>query len=215
MRFLHPVLFLVFSVLSTYGWAASPTEEDDSRFKAVALSGAVTVYRDERDETARFRVGDTTDEGDNVSTGAQSEVLLRLSGKAYVHLGSHTKVHISRLRNGDKGPQVRLNLLTGHLWCQLDQAPRALFEVSAKSLIVRCHGTLFEVLRQKDAVRVMAYEGAVVTVSHGQTKIAKEGELVQYANDQFRYKHHLQGSDEDRLTQWKARLLKLQALKPH
>jgi hypothetical protein len=70
-------------------------------------------------------------------------------------------------------------------------------------------------LRQKDAVRVMADEGAVVTVSHGRSKIAKEGELVQYANDEFRYKHHLQGSDEDRLAQWKAHLSKLQAQKPH
>jgi ferric-dicitrate binding protein FerR (iron transport regulator) len=139
--------------------------------------------------------------------------LLRLPGKGYVYLGAHTKVHISRLRIGDKGLQIRLNLLTGDLWCQLDQNPKYLFEVSAKGLIARCHGTLFETFRQKDAVRVTVYEGPVVTVAHAKVKIAKSGEVVQYIQDRFRYKHRVKTSDEERLTQWKAHEAVLQGEK--
>jgi ferric-dicitrate binding protein FerR (iron transport regulator) len=111
------------------------------------------------------------------------------------------------LSSGDKNLQVRLNLLTGDLWCQLDQAPENMaFEVSMQSLICRCHGTLFEALRQKDALRLNAYDGPIVTVSRGEVKMAKTGEVTQYIQDKFRYKHRLKNSDDDHLNQWKTHL---------
>jgi hypothetical protein len=182
-------------------------QEDDGRFKTLWARGSVMAYHDERDETAALRVSQTIDDGDNVSTGAKSEVLLRLPGKGYVYLGPHTKIHISRLRSSDKGLQVRLNLLAGDLWCQLDHAPKNMvFETSMQNLICRCHGTLFEAVRQKDAVRISAFEGSVVTVSHAQVKMAKAGEVTQYIQNKFRYKHRLKSSDENRLEQWKSHL---------
>jgi hypothetical protein len=215
MKVLQSFLWVTFFLLVyTPVLKAAPAEEEETRFKAVALSGSVTVYHDERDETVRMRKGDKTDDGDNVFTGAKSEVLLRLPGKGLVHLGPHTQLHISRLRNGDKGLQVRLNLLAGDLWCQLDENPKYLFEVSAKGLIARCHGTLFETIRQKDAVRITVYEGPVVTVAHAIVKIAKSGEVVQYIQDRFRYKHRVKTSDEEHLAQWKAHLAALQGEKP-
>ena len=92
-------LFLVAAFI-LWAWAGTAkAQEDETRFKVLALSGSVTVFHDERDETV-LRVGDHTDDGDNISTGAKSEVWLRLPGKGYVYLGPHTKVHISRLRAG-------------------------------------------------------------------------------------------------------------------
>jgi ferric-dicitrate binding protein FerR (iron transport regulator) len=147
------------------------------------------------------------DDGDNIFTGAKGQTLLRLAGKAYIYLGPHTKIHITRLRLGDKGLQARLNLITGDLWCQLDQAPKNMtLEVSMKGLTCRCHGTLFEAIRQKNSVRINAFDGPVVTVSHGQVKMAKTGEVTQYIQDKFRYKHRLKDSDNSRLADWKTRL---------
>ncbi len=194
---------------------AAALEEDETRFRVVALSGSVTAYHDERDETVRVKVKDQVDDGDNVSTGAKSDILLRLPGKGYVYLGPHTAIHISRLRAGDKGLQVRLNLLTGTLWCRMDQAPRYPFEISAKSLIARCHGTLVKAERQKDAVRVTAFDGPIVMVAHAKVKMAKTGEVMQYIQDQFRYKHRLKASDNERLIQWQAHFIEMQTQKPH
>jgi len=192
-------------------WAGA-TEEDDSRLTVCWVSGPVTAYHDERDETARLRIAEHVDDGDNILTGSKGEALFRLPGKAYVFLGPHTKIHISRLRTGDKYLQVRLNLLNGDLWCQLDQSPQnMIFEVSMQSLIFRCHGTLFETIRQKDAVRLNAFNGPVVTVSHGEVKIAKTGEVTQYIQDKFSYKHRLKDSDHDRLDHWKAHLVDILA----
>jgi len=210
------VLGLVLSLwLNPSGISAAPLEEDDSRLAAWWISGPVTAYHDERDETGRLRLSESVDDGDNISTGAKGEALLRLPGKAYVYLAPHTKIHISRLRSGDKGLQVRLNLITGDLWCQLDQVPKNMtFEASMRSLICRCHGTLFEAIRQKNAVRINAFDGPVVTVSHGQVKIAKTGEVTQYIQDKFRYKHRLKSSDSGRLEQWKTHLTDILAKRP-
>ncbi len=195
-------------------WAA-PIEEDESRLTVWWVSGPVTAYHYERDETNRLRIAEKVDDGDNVLTGAKGEALLRLPGKAYIFLGPHTKIHISRLRSEDKNLQVRLNLLTGDIWCQLDQSPQNMaFEVSMQSLICRCHGTLFEAIRQKDAVRLNAFNGPVVTVSHGEVKIAKTGEVTQYIQSKFSYKHRLKNSDNDRLNQWKTHLADILAKTP-
>ncbi|HXL74169.1 MAG TPA: FecR domain-containing protein [bacterium] len=197
------------------GCGATPVDEDDSRLTVWWIGGPVTAYHDERDETARLRIAESVDEGDNVLTGAKSEALLRLPGKACIFLGPHTKIHISRLRSGDKNLQIRLNLLTGDLWCQLDRSPQNMtFEVSMQSLICRCHGTLFEAIRQKDAVRLNAYNGPVVTVSRGEVKMAKTGEITQYIQDKFSYKHRLKNSDDDHLAQWKAHLADILAKTP-
>jgi hypothetical protein len=211
MRKLFGQVMSIFMLLACWAgvspaWPAA-LDEDDGRLTVWWISGPVTAYHYERDETNRLRVADKVDEGDNVLTGSKGEALLRLPGKAYVYLGPHTKIHISRFRSGDKNLQVRLNLLTGDLWCQLDQVSQNLtFEVSIQSLICRCHGTLFEALRQKDALRLNAYDGPIVTVSHGEVKMAKTGEITQYIQDKFRYKHRLKNSDMDRLNQWKAHL---------
>jgi hypothetical protein len=182
-------------------------QEDESRFKTLFVNGSVNAYHDERDETSKLKTGESVDDGDNVSTGAKSEIFLKLPGKAYVYLGPHTKIHISRLRSGDKGLQVRLNLLSGDLWCQLEKEPKNMvFEVSSQDLICRCHGTLFEATRLKNAMRIDSFEGSVVTVSRGQVKIAKAGEVTQYIQNKFRYKHRLKASDESRLEKWKTHL---------
>ncbi|GEM_PF-1305706 len=207
--------FVLMLFLKPSGCGAAPMDEDDSRLTVWWISGPVTAYHYERDETTRLRVADKVDEGDNVLTGSKGEALLRLPGKAYVYLEPHTKIHISRFRAGDKNLQVRLNLLTGDLWCQLDQVSQNLtFEVSIQSLICRCHGTLFEALRQKDALRLNAYDGPLVTVSHGEVKMAKTGEITQYIQDKFRYKHRLKNSDNDHLNQWKAHLAYILAKTP-
>jgi len=209
------ILFLVLFLGLVKPLWATPAEEDDSRLNVWWTSGPATAYHDERDETNRLRVSESVDEGDNISTGAKGQALLRLAGKAYVYLGPHTKIHISRLRPGEKNLQVRINLITGDIWCQLDQTPHnMIFETSMRSLICRCHGTLFEVIRQKNAARINAYDGPVVTVSHSQVKMAKTGEVTQYIQDKFRYKHRLKDSDTSRLEDWKTHLTDILAHSP-
>ncbi len=181
-------------------------QEEDTRFRVVKIQGSASAYHDENDETSRLKVGDRVDDGDKITTGVKSKMILRLPGRGYVVLGPNTKVNVSRLRIGEKGLQVRLNLLTGDLWCQLDHAPKYAFEVSMQSLICRCHVTMIEAVRQKDDARIIAFEGPVVTTSGAQVKIAKTGEILQYIHEKFRYKHRLKKSDEVRRDQMKKEL---------
>jgi ferric-dicitrate binding protein FerR (iron transport regulator) len=178
-------------------------QEEDTRLRVVKIQGSASAYHDESDETSRLKAGDKIDDGDKITTGAKSRIVLRLPGRAYVVLGPNTKINVSRLRIGEKGLQVRLNLLTGDLWCQLDKPPDYAFEVSMQNLICRCHGVLLEAVRQKDDARIIAFEGSVVATSGAQVKIAKTGEILQYIHEKFRYKHRLKKSDEIRRDQWK------------
>ena len=203
LTFFHLLSLLgVAGILLTHT-AKARAQEEDTRLRVVKIEGSASAYHDENDETSRLKVGDKVDDGDKITTGTKSKIVLRLPGRAYVVLGPNTKVNVSRLRIGEKGLQVRLNLLTGDLWCQLDRAPDYAFEVSMQNLIGRCHGTLIEAVRQKDDARIIAFEGPVVTTSGAQVKIAKTGEILQYIHEKFRYKHRLKRSDEVRRNQWK------------
>src|SRR5580658_7947726 len=190
---------------------ASRGQEEEHRFRAVEAKGMVTAYHDENDETSRLYQSQTLDDGDKVVTGPDSDVVLRLKGKAYLYLAPRTKIQMTRLRAGDRGPQCEINLVTGRIFCQLDQIPAWSFVVSAGSVLCRAHGTLFEFLRKEEALKIVSYEGAVVADFHGQTKMAKANEVIQLDHGKFRYRnHHLKMDEQDDLQAWQDLLSKVE-----
>jgi ferric-dicitrate binding protein FerR (iron transport regulator) len=178
--------------------------QDDSTFHAVKVKGEVTAYHNENDETARLYTNQTVEDGDKVVTAADSEAVLRLNGKTYLYLAPHTKIHIMKLRPGDKGLDCQINLVTGRMLCQFDQVPQGAFEVTAGSVVCREHGTLFEVLRREDELTVASFEGVVVANFHGKTQMAKDNEVLKLNHGRFRNKtHHLTQDQQDHLQTWK------------
>ncbi len=154
-------------------------------------------------------------DGDKVVTGPDSDAVLRLKGRAYVYLAPRTKIRVTRLRAGDKGLQCEINLVTGRIFCQLDQTPTWSFGVSAGSVLCRAHGTLFEFSRQEEALKIVSYEGSVVANFHGQTKMAKANEVIQLDHGKFRYRnHHLKLDEQGHLRAWQDLLSKLEEKTP-
>jgi ferric-dicitrate binding protein FerR (iron transport regulator) len=182
---------------------SSRGQEEELRFRAVEAKGMVTSYHDENDETSRLYQSQTVDDGDKVTTGPDSDAILRLEGKAYLYLAPRTKIRFTRLRMGDKGLQCEINLVTGRMLCQLDQTPTWAFVVSAGGVMCRAHGTLFEFLRKEEALKIVSYEGAVVADFHGQTKMAQANEVIQLDHGKFRYRnHHLKMDEQGDLQDW-------------
>ncbi len=199
-RILKTLFF--FTLLSTgahLAWA----QDEDLRLHAVWIKGNVMAYHNENDETARLYQSQTVDDGDKVITAAESEAVLKLKGRATIYLGPRTKINLNRLRLGDKGPQCRINLVTGRMLVQLDQVPEWPFEITAESVLCRAHGTLFEIIRVGEELHIVSYEGAIVANFHGQTKIAKANEVLKLDHGKFRSKnHHLNNEEQGHLTAW-------------
>ena len=189
----------------------SLAQEEESRFRVLELKGMVTAYHDQNDETARLYQNQTLDDGDKATTGPQSEVVLRFKDRVYLYLAPRTKIHITRLRMGDKGLRCQINLITGRMLCQLDQTNPWSLEVSAGSVLCREHGTLFEVSRNGEVLNIVSYEGAAVAEFHGQTKIAKSNEVLKLERGKFRYRnHHLKTEEQEHLQSWRDLLSKIQ-----
>jgi hypothetical protein len=189
-------------------------QEEDLVLRAVDLHGHVMVYRDEDDSTTRLHQGQKCDDGDQITTSSKTEVVLRLKGRAYIDLFPYSKISITRLRLGDKGVQLRLNLVKGRVLCQLGPHPPASCEVSTDTVVSRAHGTLFEVYRKKDDMEVVSYEGAVVTNSRGHVEMAKPRQVMHFTQGRFRYKHYLKMAEESRLEEWKNHLADIQKKPP-
>ncbi|HJT24985.1 MAG TPA: hypothetical protein VJ873_10435, partial [bacterium] len=102
--------------------------QEDVAFRAVRVKGNVTAYHNENDETARLYTNQTVDDGDKVTTASDSEVVLRIKEKTYLYLAPRTKVIIRKLRQGDKGLECEVNLVTGRMLCQLEEAPQGAVE---------------------------------------------------------------------------------------
>jgi hypothetical protein len=182
-------------------------QEDEVHFKAVDMKGEVTIYRDETNETSRFHLNQFTEEGDRITTGPHSDAVLKFKGNAYIYLSPNTKVRITRFHSNDGHLQCQINLMSGRLTAQLDQAPGFSLEVSTKNLLCRAHGTLFEVFRKMETVYLTSFEGAVVvTDPHGKAQMAKSGQVVKYEDGRFRFRHYLRAEQETRLKDWKDRL---------
>lgn len=182
-------------------------QEEEASLRALDIRGEVTIYRDETGETSRFHATQSAEEGDRLSTGPQSDVVLRLKDRGYVYLSPNTKVRLTRLHMGEKGLQCQVNLLSGRLTAQFDPTPTWDFEVSTDNLRCRAHGTLLEVFRQKQTVYLTCFDGAVVaTNTKGQVQMAKSKQVVKFEAGKFRYRHYLRGEQEERLGQWQERL---------
>lgn len=211
---------LFFAIALTFGLGSKvfpqvQAEDEDLRFHTVEAKGMVTAYHDQNDETSRLYQSQTLDDGDKVVTGPDSDAVLRLKGKVYLYLAPRTKIRITRLRGGDKGFQCEINLVTGRMFCQLDQTPTWSFGVSAGSVLCHAHGTLFEFVRKEEALKIVSYEGAVVADFHGQTKMTKTNEVIQLDHGKFRYRnHHLRIDEQGDLQAWQVLLSKLEEKAP-
>ncbi len=178
-------------------------QEGDLQYQVVDVRGRADIYRDETDETSRLHKGQKVNDEDSITTETKSEVVLRLKGKAYLHISQNTKVHITRLQWSEgKGVQCKIHLNKGRVLIQMDKAANPSFEVLAGKILCRGHGKIFEVYKKKDEVRVTAFEGSVVTNSHGHVEMAKTHQVMKYDSAKFRYKHYLKAEDEGRLEEW-------------
>jgi hypothetical protein len=207
---------LALSVAAFFLMTAVPlgAQEEDLRFQAVEMRGKASIYRDEDDATSRFHKSQKADDGDQVSTGPDSEAVLYLKNRCYLYLSPNTKITISRLRLGDKGVQVHLNLARGRVLGQIGPKPPASFEVTAGSLLCRVHGTLFEMIRKKDEVQATSFEGAVVLNSHGHVELAKSRQVVKFDGGRFRFRiSHLPMEQEGHLEEWQNLLSDIHAQK--
>jgi hypothetical protein len=219
-RFLEFILriFPVLAVISAILFFCPPSsraQEEDTRFLAMDVKGKVMIYRNQQDETGRFHTGQKCDDGDSIQTSSKSEVVLQMKNRGYVYLAPNTKVHISKLRRGDKGLQVRINLVKGRMLCQFEKAPTLPFEMPAGKLLCRAHSNLFEFIRKKEAVQVVCFDGSIVASAGGKVVMVKSGQLVKFDNGRFRYRIASLRSDvEGHLQAWKDRLKELQPKKP-
>jgi ferric-dicitrate binding protein FerR (iron transport regulator) len=193
----------------------SRAQEDDTRFQAVDVKGKVLIYRDQQDETGHLRTGQKCDDGDSIQTSSKSDAVLQLKNRGYVYLAPNTKVHISKLRRGDKGLQIRINLAKGRMLCQFEKALTPPFEMPAGKLLCRAHSNLFEFIRKKEMVQAVCFEGSIVASAGGKVVMVKSGQLVKFDNGRFRYRISSLRSDvEGHLQAWKDRLKELQPKKP-
>lgn len=197
-RFYKTILVLAL----VFGTAGLSSAQEDVAFRAVRVKGDVTAYHNENDETARLYTSQSVDDGDKVTTASDSEVVLRIKDKAYVYLAPRTKIIVRKLRQGDKGLECQVNLVTGRILCQLDQAPSA-FEVTAGNVLFREHGILFEISRMVDELTAVSFQGAMVANFHGKTKMAKDNEVLKLDHGKFRNKtHHLTSDQQNHLRAW-------------
>lgn len=190
-------------------------QEDGLRFRTLYLRGMITAYHDENDETARLYSNQLVDDGDKLTTSRDSEVVLRLKGLGLLYLAPKTRIHIERLRGGDKGPLCRIRLITGRVLCQSESGSSGLFEVTAGKVVCHEHGTLFEIMRQEEELKAISFEGSLVLDYHGKTSLAKANESIKLDNGKFRYRnHHLKREEQDHLQAWKDLWAKIQASTP-
>jgi ferric-dicitrate binding protein FerR (iron transport regulator) len=200
--------FIYFGCL--FFFVSAALAQEDMAFRAVRVKGDVTAYHNENDETARLYTSQAVDDGDKVTTAKDSEVVLRTGSNTYLYLEPRTKIHFIRLRQGDKGSECQINLVTGRMLCQLEQAPQGAFEVSAGNVVCREHGTLFEISRNGDDLTVVAYTGAVVANFHGKTKMAKDNEVLKLSHGKFQNKtHHLTTDQQGHLQAWQGLLAEI------
>lgn len=185
------------------------------RFRTVLAKGLVTAYHDENDETAKLYTSQLVDDGDKVTTGKDSEAVLRLKGLATLYLAPKSRIQFEKLRPGDKGPQCWIRLITGRMVCRLDQPFPGTFEIHAGSVRSHEHGTLFEAVRKEEKLDLVSYEGSLVVDYHGQTKLAKANEVIHMDNGKFRNRsHHLSRQQQDDLKNFQDLLDHLHGLTP-
>ena len=185
-------------------------QDEDLYFQALDVQGRVTAYHDQTDSTTPLRKRQVVDDGDWVMTGPKSQAILRLKDRAYLYLAPNTKIAISRLAWGEKGPNCQLKLLQGRALCQMDSVPTWPFDITAGNVQCAAHGVLFEISLKKNDVKVISFDGAVVAITKGRTRIAKTFQLLKYENGKFRYKnYHLKAEDENHAQQWKDDLEKI------
>ena len=205
----HPFHLLAASLL-VFLLPAFSLSQEDLAFRAVKIKGNVTAYHNENDETARLNTTQTVDDGDKITTASDSEAVLRLRQKTYLYLAPRTKIIIHKLRQGDKGLECQINLVTGRMLGQLEDVPSGAFEVTAGNLSFREHGILFEISRNVDELTAVSYKGAMVVNFHGKTKMAKDNEVLKLDHGKFRNKtHHLTGDQQGHLQAWQALLAEI------
>jgi ferric-dicitrate binding protein FerR (iron transport regulator) len=98
---------------------------------------------------------------------------------------------------------------------QLDQFPRYPFEIYAGDVLCRAHGTLVEVVKRGDLVRVYSHQGAFVASSKGHTEIAKKGQVVSFTGGQFKDKSSISLEDEADMIEWREHLHDIRTGHPH
>ena len=204
--------FILFALLWGAAWAQN---QDDLRFRVLMAKGMVTAYHDENDETAKLYTSQLLDDGDKVTTGKDSEVVLRMKGLATLYLAPRSRIQFEKLRPGDKGPQCWIRLITGRMVCRLDGPFPGTFEIHAGSVRSHEHGTLFEAKRKEEKLDLVSYEGSLVVDYHGKSQLAKANEVIHMEKGKFRSRsHHLSRQHQEDLRNFQELLGRLPGATP-
>ena len=207
---------LCLSLLTTFLSGPAHADDSDPRLRVLDCVGQVSAFRDETDESTRLYIDQHVDDGDRVTTGTRSEAVLRLKNRAYLHLAENSRLSISRLRFDEgRGLTFRMTLLAGKLVAQMDQTPPYPFEIYAGDVLCRAHGSLVQVVKQGDEVRIYAHEGSFVTSSKGHTVMAKKGQVAIYEKGVFKEKYYFPTEEEKDMEEWRDHLHDIRTGKPH
>ncbi len=203
-------------ILVLVGFSNLRADDSDPRLRVLDCVGQVTAFRDETDETKRLRMDQHVDDGDRITTGPKSEVVLRLKNRVYLQLAENSRLSISRLRFDEtRGLTFRVTLLSGKLVAQMDQTPNYPFEVYAGDVLCQAHGTLVEFVKKGDQVEVYSHQGGFVTSAKGRTDIVKKGQVIVYDKGKWKDKFSFPPEDVADLAQWRDHLHDLRTGHPH
>lgn len=188
--FSFPVLLLIFSS-GARADIELPLENLVTNYFIVDIEGAgdVQVLKEGQALWKKVQVGARLEEGDQISVGDDTEVVLSLKSETLVHLDEGTEMRVSQLvQNQNNGFLSRLKLLGGAVLSdvkkQLSQT-NSQFEVDAGGVVCGVRGTVFETSVNGSQVQTSTGEGVVeVTtakgsqrVTAGQTCSASKGEV--------------------------------------
>jgi hypothetical protein len=188
-------------------WTSLRADDSDPRLKVVDCVGQTSLFREDTEETSRLHIDQWVDDGERITTGPKSEVVLRLKNRAYLHLGEKSRLSISRLRFDEtRGLLFRVTLLSGRLVAQLDQSPRYPFEIYVGDMLCQARGTLVEVVSQGKEVRVFSHQGSFVTSAKGRTDLVKKGQVISYEGGVYKDKYAFPTQDVVDLSEWREHL---------
>jgi hypothetical protein len=191
VRILSPVPFLLSFTLYSVAQAdiEPPLENLVTNYFIVDVEGKgdVQVLKEGQALWKKVAVGARLEEGDQISVGDDTEVVLSLKSETLVHLDEGTKMSVSQLaENKDNGFLSRLKLLGGAVLSDVQKhlsETHSQFEVDAGGVVCGVRGTVFETAMNGSQVQTSTEEGMVqvqdprgsVNVGPGKTSNASVG----------------------------------------
>lgn len=208
LSFIVPLLILSFSS-GAKADIEPPLESLVTNYFIVDVEGGgnVQILKEGQALWKKVEVGARLEEGDQISVGDDTEVVLSLKSETLVHLDEGTEMRVSQLvENQSRGFLSRLKLLGGAVLSDVKKhlsQTNSQFEVDAGGVVCGVRGTVFETSVNGSQVQTSTAEGVVEVntpkgsqqVTAGQTCSASRGGVsslrASNANARERFKNWL------------------------